>query len=1086
MVTEAYDYLTVLRGDPKKRAAKRFKADGTQDSYNAGLWFSATSVPIYEIDDLAETLSQLTARPDCHVIRGAPLYPPDTPVKRRKKDPAYFKEIPRRWMILDIDDPIPPEVYDPTDRLAVEWAVHKFLPAELQDVSFVIQFSGSAGFSRKIKAHLWFLLDEPVGGGALEDTIQAWNQAYFGDQWMGRNGKTKVVDFASARTVQPCYTSAPVLESGIADPFADRPRVEIVRRARDTASLKLREPDETARRPSGGSTGSGANGTPAPVTNGREEFVRDTIWAICQEGPLRSADEAADRVIARLNELNFVWGRPEGSDNFIDYQWVRQKTVRDNEVQRAVQRSTITLPPPTEYDPDTARNSLRHTLGRFVRNGGRTAIRGAAGLGKSTMLAERLSKDLPAGSYVEVYVPTSAEVETVTDRLQSYGLDARAIHGRQPGLCDDDMYPMVKLAGEQGHPVERTVCERCDLFKVCNYYTQDPDFGPAIRVMAHAKLRQERSKELPAPHYLVVDETLIPEVKGELTLSKDDFTDFVPNLRKFRNAMYDLFRAAGDDQAGSPDPEGLTKLTDFLLDALKNIQHGEWFFHGYDIANLKELHDVAASFKEDELINPKYELSEAVKKLQRSLLKHHKRVIQTLKFAYEDLEKFGEPRRFRQDAEPQSDDALLRILWRKELAKFKGTHNILLLDADLEPDIVNRYGAGEFDIVEINARRDCTVIAINDHNLSRSKVLDKKGKLTRIGREAWDFADRHADGVISYKGVREATVGAPKKQRTSHTDSGTVIGHFGYLRSCNTFENCNSLAVVGRECTGDAAADAARALYWDDPDPVGVDQHEVYFRRVAGDGSELTRQGRRWADPRVRRVESATDSAETRQAIDRGRWIGSEGGVVYLLTADAIPEVRVDHFTSWGDLKATGDVVAMLDWYDGALPLSAACLVAHGWFGTEKAAKRWIANNEPQTRVKGPLYGFGAHSPILTGTYRQRGQKGRTPTRFIARGDAADIGTRLEAATGASLAWYQLDDLQPQEDTTPMPVTPEPDTEAAPPYATADAVPDTPEPTETDPRVPSDAQDAAHRLGRIFGTNKVSAFTFSSRQESVG
>jgi len=1060
MEGEPCDRLTTLKCSPGHRAAKRFRADGTAEPYDAGGRFRARSVPIHGIDDLAAKLTELSGLPDQLVIRGEPIHGPDAAVPRRKNgENAAFREQARRWVCLDIDDPAPPEGRSPTDRAAVEWAIDRFLPDEFRDISFVVQWSNSAGLSDKIKAHLWFLLEEPVADKDLEDTIHAWNQAYFGDDWRNRNEGPHLVDPATCRTVQPNYTAAPVFDNPAHDPFASRSRVELVRRSRDRVRWQVRRPDDAPRRAGeAAQSPQASDAASGRAASGREEQVRAAIWRVTRDHVLRDRDDAVARVIKALDADGFQWGQPPGSDNNITHQWVTEKVHADNAVRRALERDVVTLDPPRELDADSARASLGFHLAQFVRNGGRTAIKGAAGLGKSTALAEQLSRNLKAGSYVEIYVPTSEEVTVVADRLAAYGLDARPIHGRRWDNCDESMWPFVEAAGKAGHPVEESVCKRCPIFKECAYYQQDPDHGPAVRVMPHAKLHQNRATGLAAPDLMVVDETLIPEVAGSVDISKDDLINYKPNMEKLDHILRDLFTK--DDGPEPPDPNDLQKLSNFLLDAHKNIQNGRWFFDGYSIADLKSLYDAANTFRDKEVFSKALDLKEVFKKIQSSFLLQHKRVMQMLKFAYEDLAQFGEPRRFRQDAPVRSDDAMVRLLWRKEPAKFTGAHNFLLLDADLQQDIVDRYGAGAFDVIELPARRDCTVIAITDHNLSRSKMLDKKGALTKIGREMVEFADKHADGLISYKAVREAVVGAPRKQRVSETAGGTKVAHFGFLRGTNALEGCQSLAVLGRQCSGDAVADIASALFWDDCEPVSREQGECYYRRRASDGSECVRLGRRWADPRCRTVEDATDHAESRQAVDRGRWIGSSG-TVYLLTAAPVPGLRIDHFATWRELKAAGKLAAMVDWYGGALPLSSRLLARDGWFTSEQAVKDW-SENEWLNRIRGVLIRLG-HS-FSEGRYRASGQKGARPGRFIARA-GIDVGAALESALEASLNWYEIDETYGLPDHEP-----EPEPEAEPESAPA------PNDDGGDSLAPRDLNDAYATLQRIFGPGRVECY----------
>ncbi|HHP7243922.1 MAG TPA: hypothetical protein ACFE0H_04465, partial [Elainellaceae cyanobacterium] len=350
-----------------------------------------------------------------------------------------------------------------------------------------------------------------------------------------------------------------------------------------------------------------------------------------------------------------------------------------------------------------------------------------------------------------------------------------------------------------------------------------------------------------------------------------------------------------------------------------------------------------------------------------------------LTFGLEDLETFGELRRFRQTNEG------IHLFWRRELQRLQGLRNVLLLDADLEKTIVDRYGAGEFEVIDIPARRSAEILAVKDAPFSNRATFGSTNKevLQPKARKAVDFAETWSDALVSYKALRACVADAPKRQRVSNTESGLPIAHYGFLRGMNNFESVKCLSIIGRYDTGNTVVDTAQALFWDDPKPISDEQEDIFYKRIATDGSTAHQRTWRWQDRRVRTVKNAKDHAETRQAIDRGRWIG-KAGVVLLFTNAPIPGVRIDRFVGWKDVERAWLFERMLDFYGGVVPLKAKRLVADGWFDNENQAKAWCRNEceNPIRVLIGKSHSFRSYG---YGRYRNANQRGRSGTPFVAR-----------------------------------------------------------------------------------------------------
>ena len=118
-----------------------------------------------------------------------------------------IKDYPKNWLMLDIDNFPTPRGTILNVKQHRENAVEKFIDTlheSFRDVSYVCQFSNGMFLnSKKIKAHLWFMLSEDYKC----DTLKPW----FEKNCPG-------VDKCVFRPAQLLYTSNPVFENTI-DPL---------------------------------------------------------------------------------------------------------------------------------------------------------------------------------------------------------------------------------------------------------------------------------------------------------------------------------------------------------------------------------------------------------------------------------------------------------------------------------------------------------------------------------------------------------------------------------------------------------------------------------------------------------------------------------------------------------------------------------------------------------------------------------------------------------------------------------------------------------------------------------------------------
>ena len=148
---------------------------------------------------------------------------------------AYFRERSKGLNVFCIDsDKITLPDHLSVTKNPVESVAHvvSLLPDYFKGVSYVYQLSSSAGIydDNTVKVHLWFLLQEPKTNPKLKDWAIDANDALMSEKGIS------VIDISIYHTVHLHYTSAPLFEDGIQDPFPHN-RMGMVTGVKDTVLL---------------------------------------------------------------------------------------------------------------------------------------------------------------------------------------------------------------------------------------------------------------------------------------------------------------------------------------------------------------------------------------------------------------------------------------------------------------------------------------------------------------------------------------------------------------------------------------------------------------------------------------------------------------------------------------------------------------------------------------------------------------------------------------------------------------------------------------------------------------------------------
>jgi putative DNA primase/helicase len=223
--------LTVLLCDDGHTASKKYACQPNGSwkktaDYNAGFTFGAMARECPNLQALAALVEDIRTDGNAFIVRGelgaagrAACEEADArnrvhKIARRKNDkgdgiPAHLTEVPRRWIMNDIDGwQLPPGADLATDPTAViDAAIRSLYPEPFHDAECFWQLSSSAGFAPGLlKVHPFFWLSE------------AHDNAYL-RRWFGHFAP--LVDIAPFSAVQPHYLTDPVISGGI-DPLPVR------------------------------------------------------------------------------------------------------------------------------------------------------------------------------------------------------------------------------------------------------------------------------------------------------------------------------------------------------------------------------------------------------------------------------------------------------------------------------------------------------------------------------------------------------------------------------------------------------------------------------------------------------------------------------------------------------------------------------------------------------------------------------------------------------------------------------------------------------------------------------------------------
>ena len=204
--------VTVIEAHGGAVLAKRWHVGGACTPYGNAYHVTLHPESVADLTALHVLLRRLLSAPRCCIVRAEPIDPARVRWVRRLLHPCpetgeapTLREVPRRWVAVDLDGLPSPAGFDSCDLAACAKLARAALPHAFRDAAGIVQATAGHGIKPGARLRWWAWLSRPVTGAEL-------------DGWF----TGCLVDDSTFRPVQPIFTAAPLFDAGVADPVPER------------------------------------------------------------------------------------------------------------------------------------------------------------------------------------------------------------------------------------------------------------------------------------------------------------------------------------------------------------------------------------------------------------------------------------------------------------------------------------------------------------------------------------------------------------------------------------------------------------------------------------------------------------------------------------------------------------------------------------------------------------------------------------------------------------------------------------------------------------------------------------------------
>ena len=645
--------------------------------------------------------------------------------------------------------------------------------------------------------------------------------------------------------------------------------------------------------------------------------------------------------------------------------------------QQAVIASIAAARPVTSTVPvisaATASRQLEAALKDWLDLGGGLAIKGAAGMGKTTLLSTQI---VARNLRCDYFVPSYALAKEQADRLPA-GV-AIAIRGRthrtdtESPLCrKHEAADALQKAG-LAHKTMPLLCGKVDKAtgkRPCPYAA---DCGYLKQFQSTAPIRFYAHEYLPLP------------AEGQLT--KRDI-DVAVIDESFRDALEKRRRWTLGELAAQPEQVYRDLSTAVIEKRLLAMNH---LLPAIDAVLEKEAAPAIS-------VHPEMDARTAAN-ASKPLVERERKPTSFLSHCKAALEQNAVNRLWFANVE----NGAIFSAWRKPIAFIPAGTPTAYLDASLSASVIKAVSP-DCRIVEIQASRNAHITQITDSAMSHHRLLEDNDHLSsRLIELAHRKAREHGSN---------GAVIAPLKWLEAHRHrlpAGVKVAHFGALRGLNSLEHCEWLIQIGRfQPPPFAVESAARAWFPDTALNLTGGYALTHRELTAKNGDGAMTWTHTHIDPRCRELLESVREEESLQALDRLRLVHAPHAKrIYLISNLPLPGIEPDALTTLDAATLPGRL-AEVALRDGIIVTGKKELATRhsDIFATEKSAHRELRSYREVMDLIGAVSNMTTIGnrtycePAKPFTYRLQGCRGVARTALIPCGitetRAAEILTEI-------------------------------------------------------------------------------------------
>lgn len=203
---------------------KRFRADGTKDSYPMVKNFTSYTEPVSTIEEFHKVLEKHAKAGHC-LLKGKLI----RTLVNESRAGATRTDDTTRWLCLDFDKHETPDLELTLKRLG------------LDGISYVLQYSASHGLDEhvgKVSAHVFMLLDQEIPAPALKAWLMGMNLDKLNDDLHLSRAKFTLrwpLDITTCQNDKLIYIAPPVFDKPLKNPL--QTRIKLVKRKRATVEV---------------------------------------------------------------------------------------------------------------------------------------------------------------------------------------------------------------------------------------------------------------------------------------------------------------------------------------------------------------------------------------------------------------------------------------------------------------------------------------------------------------------------------------------------------------------------------------------------------------------------------------------------------------------------------------------------------------------------------------------------------------------------------------------------------------------------------------------------------------------------------